>query len=253
MVLLLCFLVNLPFSLHGQTADSIQLEAARKKYQAGDIRGALAHYSAVIKANPDNEIAFYERGRIYNEQKKYMEAIHDFSRATELNPKNHRAYYLRGYTKFLIGNYRGAADDLNASIELYPGSALAYWYRAEARLRLGDKPGACEDWDKAYRLGYFEATGKIHANCGGVQLSSEVVADEYLRKGDAKLDKGDAHGALAEYLKAERLNPHSGMIAYSIGLAKMLLKDKDGACEAWRKAAEMNSSEAKEMIKQHCH
>ena len=246
------FILNLPCLLHAQPADSIPLAAAKKKYHAGDINGALAGYSEIIKANPKNEDAFYERGRIYNQQKRYLDAINDFTKVTELNPKNHRAYYLRGYTKFLTGNYRGAADDLNKSIEIYPNSALAFWYRAEVRMRLGDKAGACGDWDKAYRLGYFEATGKIRANCEGAQVSTEVAADEYLRKGDEKLDKGDASGALAEYLKAEGLNPESGMIAYSIGLAKIILKDINGACQAWKKAESLGSPESQEMLRQHC-
>ncbi len=233
-------------------SDSDLLNSAKKKHQSGDVNGAIADYSAAARANPGNETAYYERGRIYNEQKKYLPAISDFSKVVEINPKNYRAFYLRGYTKFLTGNYRGAVDDLNQSIGLYANSALAYWYRAEAKIKLGEKTGACEDWDKAYRLGYFEATAKINANCQGVKLSSEVTADEHLRKGDLLLDKGDAAGALGEYLKARELHPESGMIIYSIGLAKIILNDNAGACEAWEEAAGLGSPEAKQMIKQHC-
>lgn len=233
-------------------SDSPLLTSAKKKYQAGDINGAIADYSAAIRLIPQSESAYYERGRIYNEQKKYLDAINDFTKVIEINPKNYRALYLRGYTKFLTGNYRGAVDDLNLSIGLYANSALAYWYRAEAKKKLGEKTGACEDWDKAYRLGYFEATAKINANCQGVELSSEVTADEYLRNGDLLLDKGDAAAALDQYLKAKELHPQSGMIIYSIGLAKIILKDPTGACEAWEEAAGLGSPEAKQMIKQHC-
>ncbi len=249
---ILLLFISTPFFSAAQSADSTRLEAAKKKFRSGDVAGALADYSSLIKENQKNEAAWYERGRIYNEQKKYLDAINDFTKVVELNPKSHRAYYLRGYTKYLTGDYRGAASDLTFSIDIYPSSALAFWYRAEAGIKLGDKKGACEDWDKAYRLGYFEATEKIKLNCMGILLSSNVAADEFLRRGDAKLDHGDAEGALEEYAKARNLNPESGMILYSIGLAKIILKDNQGACEAWRKALELKSPEAQQMLRQHC-
>ncbi|MDZ4844324.1 MAG: tetratricopeptide repeat protein [Chitinophagales bacterium] len=235
-----------------QTDVSGLLQAAKKKYQSKDIAGAIGEYTQAIKLNPKSEDAFYERGRIYNEQKKYLDAINDFTKVVMLNPKHHRAYYLRGYTKFLTGNNRDAVSDLNFSIELYANSALAFWYRAEAKMKLGDMTGACEDWDAAYRLGYFEATAKIKNYCANMQKSSKVAADEFLRNGDIKLDKGDARGGLVEYMKAYELEQESGAILYSIGLAKVLLKDVKGACEAWRKAIELGSPEAEELLKQHC-
>lgn len=237
---------------HAQPDISGLLQSAKKKYQNKDVAGALADYSRAIQVNPNSEEAFYERGRIYNEQKKYLEAIHDFTKVVTINPKHHRAYYLRGYTQFLTGKYRDAVSDFNFSIELYENSALAFWYRAEAKVKLGDIAGACEDWDKAYRLGYFEATAKINSSCKNMLKSSKVAADEHLRNGDIKLDKGDAAGALLEYQKAYELEQESGAILYSIGLAKVLLKDEAGACEAWKKAIELGSPEAQELFKQHC-
>lgn len=237
----------------GQNTDvSALVASAKKKYQNKDVSGALGDYLRAIQLNPNAEEAYYERGRIYNEQKKYLEAIQDFTKVVTLNPKHHRAYYLRGYTQFLTGKYREAVSDFNFSIELYTNSALAFWYRAEAKVKLGDMPGACEDWDKAYRLGYFEATAKIRNNCQGMLQSSKVAADEFLRNGDIKLDKGDAKGALLDYMKAYELEQESGAILYSIGLAKIFLKDKVGACEAWKKAIELGSPEAHELLKQHC-
>lgn len=234
------------------TTVSELLTTAKKKYQNKDITGALSDYARVLQLSPSSEEAYYERGRIYNEQKKYLEAIQDFTKAVALNPKNHRAYYLRGYTQFLTGKYREAVSDFNFSIELYSNSALAFWYRAEAKMKLGDVAGACEDWDKAYRLGYFEATTKINNHCRNMFKSSKVAADEYLRNGDIKLDRGDAAGALIEYQKAYELEQESGAILYSIGLAKVLLKNATGACEAWRKAIALGSPEAEELFKQHC-
>ena len=248
-VLFQCFFNHL---FAQQTDASGLFQSAKKKYQNGDVAGATSDYSQAIKLNPNFEEAFYERGRIYNEQKKYLDAINDFTKVVTINPKHHRAYYLRGYTKFLTGNYRDAVSDLNFSIELYSNSALAFWYRAEAKMKLGDLTGACDDWDAAYRLGYFEATAKIKNYCGNMTKSSKVAADEFLRNGDIKLDKGDARGALVEYLKAYEIELESGAILYSIGLAKVLLKDVNGACEAWRKAIELGSPEAEELLKQHC-
>lgn len=229
------------------------LASGKKKHKEGDAAGAIKDYTQAIKLNPNAEEAFYERGRIYSEQKNHLEAANDFTKVIAINPKHYRAYYLRGYTKYVTGNYRDAVSDLNFSVELHPNSALALWYRAESKMKLGDAGGACEDWDAAYRLGYFEAAAKTKAHCKDVALSSKVTADKYLKSGDMKLDKGDAAGALQEYQKAFDLEPESGAILYSIGLAKVMLKDIKGACAAWKDAGEHGSPEAEEMMKQHCH
>ncbi len=241
------------FGLRAQTdAITALLSSAKEKHEAGNATGAISDYAQVIKLNPASEDAYYERGRIYSEQKKYIDAINDFTKVIALNPKHYRAYYLRGYVKYMTGNQRDAISDFNFSLELHPNSALALWYRAESKMSLGDLNGACEDWDAAYRLGYFEAAAKTKANCQNVQLSTTVTADKYLKNGDAKLDKGDAAGALAEYQKAYELESQSGNILYSIGLAKLMLKDHAGACAAWKKAIELGSPESEELLKQHC-
>lgn len=250
--------ILLPFvfcatSVYAQTTSDAFLASGKKKHKEGDTAGALQDYTQAIKLNPNEEEAFYERGRVYSEQKNHLAAVNDFSKVIAINPKHYRAYYLRGYTRYVTGNYRDAVSDLNFSVELHPNSALALWYRAESKMKLGDVNGACEDWDAAYRLGYFEAAAKTKANCKNVQLSSKVTADKYLKSGDMKLDKGDAAGALLEYQKAFELEAESGTILYSIGLAKIMLKDELGACEAWKNAVEHGSPEAREMLKQHCH
>ncbi len=240
------------FNIQVVVAQADMLQEAKRKYYDGDVSGALTDITNILNRDPGNETAWYERGRIYNEQKKYINAINDFTKVVELNPKHHKAYYLRGYTKYMTGNWQGAVSDFNLSLDLYSNSALAFWYRAESKLKLGDVVGACEDWDKAYRLGYFEATQKMSDNCKSHQLSVNVTASAYLRKGDERLDKKDAIAALEFYNKALELTPDSPEVIYSIGLAKDMLNKKSEACEAWRKAASLGSPESKEMLKQHC-
>ncbi|GIV34705.1 MAG: hypothetical protein KatS3mg031_2240 [Chitinophagales bacterium] len=247
-LLIVACVSNAPRSM----AQQITLREAKEKYYDGDIQGALSDLSRIIQDNPSNEEAWYERGRIYSEQKKYLQAVQDYTRVIELNPRHHKAFYLRGYAKYMMGNWQGAISDFNLSLELYDNSALAFWYRAESKLKVGDVAGACEDWDKAYRLGYFEATRRISEHCREQQISVNVVASAYLRKGDACLDKKDAKTALEYYQKALELNPESAEVVYSIGLAEQMLGKTKEACDSWQKAAALGSPEAVQMLKQHC-
>ncbi len=238
--------------LYAQTENEYKLQSALKKYQVGDVTGALSELNQLVRSDAKNAEVWYERGRILHEQKKFVEAINDFSKAVEINPLHHKSWYLRGYTKYISGNHRGAVDDLNAFLELHPGSALAFWFRAESKLKLGNKTEACHDWDKAYRLGHINASERIKTQCADVQLSSDVTVDDFLKKGDMKMNNGDFKGALEEYQKAMQLSPENSASIYNVGLAKFLLKDKTGACKAWQQSASIGNSEAKDMLRQHC-
>jgi serine/threonine-protein kinase len=148
------------------------------------VQDAVAHFSAQIRADPSDSLAYAYRGWAYREQDRFDEAIRDYDRAIELQPSaaawwNNRAsikitagrfedaigdldkaigisptataFQNRGWAKVMLKRYAAAAADLDRAVELGPTSALAFVHRAEARAGLGRWTQALADAEEAAR------------------------------------------------------------------------------------------------------
>jgi tetratricopeptide (TPR) repeat protein len=85
---------------------------------SGDQTGAVEAYSRVIELNPEDALAFYNRGTCYIRLRSYWQAIKDFNRAIELNPKLAEAYSNRGGAYYKLGEHRQAFADLKIAAGL---------------------------------------------------------------------------------------------------------------------------------------
>ena len=85
-----------------------------------------------IELDPNNALAYSNRGASKNRLEDYYGAIADCTRAIELDPNFAGAYLDRAYSKGKLKDYVGSVDDLTKAIELDPNYAIAYnniaWY-----------------------------------------------------------------------------------------------------------------------------
>lgn len=85
---------------------------------------ALADFNRAIKLDSKYSWAFAERGKTYQNMKRYTEALADFNRAIELDPKNDWAIAGREETYHLMEKYQEALADFNRAIEELLKAAL---------------------------------------------------------------------------------------------------------------------------------
>jgi tetratricopeptide (TPR) repeat protein len=69
-----------------------------------------------------------------------------------INPNDALAYYDRGIVRVRLGEFQGAIADYSEALRINPNSAAAYQNRGVARRESGDKPGAIQDFQKAADL-----------------------------------------------------------------------------------------------------
>ena len=74
----------------------------------------------------------------------------------------------------------------------------------------------------------------------------------YNNRGGAKLNQGDAKGALADFNKAISLKKDYADAYDNRGKAKITLGDKAGACEDWQKASSLGLETSKDLIEKYC-
>lgn len=102
----------------------------------GDYARAVADFTEVIRLDPKNADAFYDRGRASHAQGGPGSAMADYSEAIHLDPQAPEPFYNRGIGYFELGYFAEAADDLLRAEDLADDPYAMLW-RFLARGRLG--------------------------------------------------------------------------------------------------------------------
>jgi len=133
----------------------------------GDLRGAIEHYSRLLKANEDfkfpiNRMFIHsQRAALRNATGDLDGAIHDYSAAMEHAKQEVPALYgIRSALYLGKRDYESALEDSNRLLELEPKSEIGFANRAAARMFLGDVEGALRDCDAGLELPSLSASGK---------------------------------------------------------------------------------------------
>ena len=95
-------------------------------------REALRTVSAAIEASPKDAKLWFQRGTLYEQQRRHEEAVADFDRAIELDPQMADAYGHRGSEQFTLGRFADSIADFDREIALEPRRKAGHWKRGIA-------------------------------------------------------------------------------------------------------------------------
>lgn len=130
----------------------------REDGQSGRAGGYLGRY---LDYYPDDAEAHLECGQMYFDSGKYLDALDQFNACLKVDTGDPRFFLARGKTYLETGTYRYALNDLGMALDLDPGLPEAWYLKGLARWNLGNPEGAAGDWQRAARLGSFEAAEKL--------------------------------------------------------------------------------------------
>jgi tetratricopeptide (TPR) repeat protein len=178
------------YSFKSQNRDAAaateQYNKGVKLHQSGDLVGAIAAYTRVLKIDPNAQDAYNNRGVAYLALKDYAAALADFSRSIELGPTSD-AYNNRGNIYFAQKQFKEAITDFGESIKLKE-SAEAYTNRGTAYEESGEDTLGLADLDQAIRL-------------------DEKFARAYAVRGVISLKRSQDAAAQRDFAKAFQLDP----------------------------------------------
>lgn len=173
----------------GGRQSLIDFHEAMKAKSMGDIEKAAMLFKKVIKANPDNDAAWFEMARIYYSNQEMNEAYFHADKANKLSPEN--PYYLELTAQINIANgkYRDAIPTYIQLVEMAPGNADYYIQLASLYERSKDLRKAIAVYDR---------------------LENRLGPDEMviLQKQRLYMFLGDTDKAVAEVLKLIELSPN---------------------------------------------
>jgi hypothetical protein len=67
--------------------DEVQLNLGAALRMTGDVAGALDQYDALIRRNPENAKAHYNKGNLFFSEGKFDEAVAEYKRSIEIDPQ----------------------------------------------------------------------------------------------------------------------------------------------------------------------
>ncbi|MEY4927722.1 MAG: hypothetical protein RI894_2158 [Bacteroidota bacterium] len=158
---------------------------ARRRAKADNHRGAIEEWNKVIEMNPKDAAALLNRAISKGILEDTDGAIADFNAAAALAPEMAEIYYNRGNLYFDGRRYLEAMNDYSEALKKNNSYVQAYLNRALAKRALGGAYNPCEDWQEAKRLGSPKAKKMIEAFCddeidrtGAVDKKKEVKTDK---------------------------------------------------------------------------
>jgi len=101
---------------------------------------------------PNLASALQQRATIYVNQKKFQEAIADYSEALKIKSDDPNVYERRAYAEMQLKDYDKALHDYNEAIKHSPEEAKYYQVRALIYQNKGDFKAALADTEKTLKL-----------------------------------------------------------------------------------------------------
>ncbi|UPY79903.1 tetratricopeptide repeat protein [Leptospira weilii] len=188
----------------------------------------------IIEISPDSPYGFFSKAYLAEQRNEYDVAESMYLKAVELNPKFAQAYANLGRLMLNLGKpYGYAMDYYQNAIEIEPNnsdfnSGLCYAYIKDPNPSNGIK--YC---NKAVEL----------------DPKSSVA---YLARASIRLACSDFRGSIRDSNIVLKLNPKNAEAYHLRGLNQFALKNVDLACKDLSIAGELGSSEAYEVMTNHC-
>jgi tetratricopeptide (TPR) repeat protein len=133
--------------------------------------------SELLETDPKNIVAFNNIGYALLQQKKYQEAINQFTKAIDIDPHFDYAFNNRGYCKLQLGDIENAFFDLHCAFEMNPNNSFSW--RNMGAYYLNTK-----ELDKALR--HFEEAEKIDPK---TELINFYLGQAHLKMGNTDKSK----------------------------------------------------------------
>ncbi len=136
--------------------SEVKLRAAKSKLEVAlacyDLESAMQALDEIISIDPEEKLAYLNRGHIFAEMEEQTRAITDYTKAIEIDPTCVEAYSGRGQVYSNLKQYREAVDDFSKAITIAPDYQSAYRRRGDSYFKLGLLEKTFDDYKMALEL-----------------------------------------------------------------------------------------------------
>lgn len=220
-------------------------------YNKGLYNKAMADFDQATILDPNNTVAYIERGKVFNKRKQYDRALTEYNQAIRLKTRFEHAYNGRGKSYYFKGQYNKAIADFDKAIRINPKYVNAYINRGHVFSNKKQYDRALINYNKAIRLdpkqaNAYSSRAVIHSfkgeyNKAIIDLDQAIRLDSknakyYSDRGYIYVKKNFFKKAIADFDKANSLDPeyanpynHRGYAFNQKGLFQKAIKDLNKA------------------------
>lgn len=222
----LIILLSLNLNLFSQDTKQALINAAFDYTQNKDYIKAIDCYSQLIKNDPKDSYAYFDRGLTKMKNEDYNGAIDDFNKAIEINSSESDYYQYRAKVKMKLKRYSNAILDLNKAIELEPTNSNLYYYRGLSNVVL-----------KKYKSGMTDYSTAIEKRYDNIEA--------YENRANLKIKQGNLNGALSDFNEIIKINSFNENAFINRANLKMKLKNYKEALKDCEQTLKLNSNNNK--------
>ena len=227
--------------------------------QTNNLERAVELIGRAIDVNPNNAMAYYNRGAALRDLKQYEAAIQSYGRAIALKPDYADAYNNRGSALGGLKQHEAAIQSFDKAIALKPDYAEAYNNRGIALKELAQYAAALQSYDKAIALrpDYVEAHNnrgvalrELKQYAAALQSYDQAIAlkpdhaDVYNNRGITLGDLKQHEAAIQSYDQAIALKPDYAEAYNNRGVALKELGQHEAALQSFDKAIALQPGNA---------
>jgi Flp pilus assembly protein TadD len=223
--------VTLSNSTHPVSTDSAADQATQAQVQQHLMQGlqfrkkgqfpeAEQEYRAATNLEPKNPDIWVGLSSVYNQERKFDDAIAAAHQALKLNPDFDRAHVALGVGLGDQGDYQGAAAEFRKAVTLNPDNGIAHDDLGLSLFRQGNTEGALAEYRESLRINPKD--DHAHNNFGSA-----------LRK------QGDLDAAIVQFREAIRINRNNDLAHMNLGAAMAQKGNLKLALEQYRIGCEL--------------
>lgn len=216
-------------------------------------KSSLSLWTYVVEHEPDQDpLVYLQRGLVFEESGRLVEAMNDYNKAIELKPSFYQAFNNRGLVYEKMGLPNDALMDYNTAISLSSTFYQAYNNRGLVFERMGQYDNAIKDYNSAIALNpsdyeAYDNAGVLYGNSGRVDqaiqcLTCAINANEnydnaYDNRGLLYFSLGQYERSLHDFNRAIKLNSsfkeaylNRAKLYFKIGEKSLAIQDFQTAC-----------------------
>ena len=208
-----------------------------------------------VSTQSDKIIDYFLNGIKHQKERKFKDAIIDFTEDIRIHPEHALSYFNRGNARLELNDYKGQIEDSTEVIRLNSQNYEAYYNRGVAHLSLGDKQNAIEDFNQAIRLNLslseaYNNLGNIYSELNkaeeakrNYELAIKFYPDDafaHNNLGNLLSKLGNRRDAIKEFTLAIQSDLSNPKIYYDRGNTRFELEDYQGAIQDYNQVIQLD-------------
>ena len=200
---------------------------AEEANDRGDYPLTIAYLNQCLVQRPGYFDAYFMRAGAKEQLKDYDGALTDYSILLEHVPAHREGLLNRGLVRYQLKMYELAREDFQRVLALPLGATQSIYFNRSASIHGTNQIMTVQGKTNPLILDYLgmidlrlkQYTSAIHWFDSAIQLDGKSP-DFYVNRGLAKQSSGDSSGALIDYNRALKINPHHTPALHNLSLLR---------------------------------